>query len=359
MLFNRLYFRLKPFIPRPIRLGVRRRFVQYKRQRVRDVWPILRGSERPPEGWSGWPDGKKFAFVLTHDVESQRGLDRVKELAELEMEFGFRSSFNFIPEGPYSVPAALRSWLVDHGFEVGVHDLNHDGRLFSSRECFRLKAQRINHYLREWGAAGFRSGYMLRNPDWIHDLDIAYDACTFDTDPFEPQPDGAGTIFPFWVPAPRSPLPAPSSQFPAPQPGYVELPYTLPQDSTLFLLLREKTIEIWKKKLDWIVANQGMALPNVHPDYICLGKMDSRSDLYDVSHYRELLGYVHDTYSGRYWHALPRDAASYYSTTKLQGPLSIASTLPIRREVSRNTSHTSSTEPCVIAAGTLLYHQSS
>ena len=69
--------------------------------RFGDVWPILPGSERPPEGWPGWPDGKKFAFVLTHDVESQQGLDRVRELAELEMEFGFRSSFNFVPEGPY------------------------------------------------------------------------------------------------------------------------------------------------------------------------------------------------------------------------------------------------------------------
>ena len=62
------------------------------------------GSERPPEAWPGWPDGKRFAFVLTHDVEGQRGLDRVRQLTELEMEFGFRSSFNFIPEGPYSVP---------------------------------------------------------------------------------------------------------------------------------------------------------------------------------------------------------------------------------------------------------------
>ena len=31
-------------------------------------------------------------------------------------------------------------------------------------------------------------------------LNIAYDASTFDTDPFEPQPDGVNTIFPFWVP---------------------------------------------------------------------------------------------------------------------------------------------------------------
>jgi hypothetical protein len=41
--------------------------VQQKLQRVRDIWPIMPGSEKPPEDWPGWPDGKKFAFVLTHD----------------------------------------------------------------------------------------------------------------------------------------------------------------------------------------------------------------------------------------------------------------------------------------------------
>ncbi len=136
MLFNRFYFSVKPLIPRPIRLAVRRWLVQRKRRHVQDVWPIMPGSERPPEGWTGWPDGKRFAFVLTHDVERQEGLDRVKELAELEMELGFRSSFNFIPEGSYKVPSDLRDWLTDRGFEVGVHDLNHDGHLFSSRKVF-------------------------------------------------------------------------------------------------------------------------------------------------------------------------------------------------------------------------------
>ena len=43
---------------------------------------------------------------------------------------------------------------------------------------------------------------MLRNLDWLHDLTIAWDSSTFDTDPFEPQADGAGTIFPFWVRSP-------------------------------------------------------------------------------------------------------------------------------------------------------------
>ena len=54
--------------------------------------------------------------------------------------------------------------------------------------------------LAEWGASGFRSAFMLRELDWLHELRIKYDASTFDTDPFEPQPEGCQTIFPFWVP---------------------------------------------------------------------------------------------------------------------------------------------------------------
>ena len=48
---------------------------------------------------------------------------------------------------------------------------------------------------------------MLRNLDWLHDLDVQYDASTFDTDPFEPQPDGRHTMFPFRVPRPNDNCP--------------------------------------------------------------------------------------------------------------------------------------------------------
>jgi hypothetical protein len=40
----------------------------------------------------GWRDGKKFAFVLTHYVESSAGLANCRSFAQLEMELGFRSS---------------------------------------------------------------------------------------------------------------------------------------------------------------------------------------------------------------------------------------------------------------------------
>ena len=328
MLRNRIYYDVKPFIPQRLRVAVRRHLARRRRPLVSDVWPIMPGSERPPEGWSGWPDGKKFAVVLTHDVEGKAGLARCRQLMELEMELGFRSSFNFIPEGNYRVPAAFRDELTRNGFEVGVHDLEHDGRLFRSLPQFQRHARRINHYLREWNAVGFRSAFMLRNLDWLHQLEIEYDLSTFDTDPFEPQPEGQHTIFPFWVPRPpaqrsdvrgqksedggsairNSPIAPESGEGgSASQPvrvseGYVELPYTLPQDSTLFLLLRETTIEIWKQKVDWIANHGGMILLNTHPDYMAFPNGRIGRWEYPAGLYQELLDYIASRYSGAFWH---------------------------------------------------------
>ena len=309
-----------------------------------DVWPIGESAATAPKSWPGWPDGKRFAFVLSHDVEGQVGLDRTRQLAELEMELGLRSSFNFIPEGGYSVPSALRSWLVEQGFEVGLHDLHHDGKLYSSRNSFLRSAQRINHYLKEWNAVGFRSGFMLHKLDWLHDLDIQYDASTFDTDPFEPQPDGSKTIFPFWVSRPStlnsssdrivatvsraavSRVPPREATWPHaaerdsqrqlsplnhPRSGYVELPYTLAQDSTLFLILREKTIATWKRKLDWIAEHGGMALVNIHPDYVRFGDTKISRHTYPIHLIIDLLAYVREKYGDSVWHALPREVAEF------------------------------------------------
>jgi hypothetical protein len=236
---------------------------------------------------------------LTHDVEAQRGVDRVKQLAAVEMALGFRSSFNFIPEGPYQVSAELRQWLVERGFEVGVHDHAHDGKLYQSRSRFLASAERINHFLKDWSAVGFRSGFMFHNLEWIKDLNVLYDSSTFDTDPFEPQPQGVKTIFPFWVEGREGR-------------GYVELPYTLVQDSTLFVMLEEKSNEIWKRKLDWIASRGGMALLNVHPDYVAFENQAAGPDEFPVAHYAEFLTWVRAAYGDKYWHTLPRDVAEFW-----------------------------------------------
>jgi peptidoglycan/xylan/chitin deacetylase (PgdA/CDA1 family) len=299
MLRNQIYYRLKPLIPKSLRLGLRR-FVAFKqRQRVGAVWPIQPGSETPPAGWPGWPDGKKFAFVLTHDVESCKGRDTCRELARIEMGLGFRSAFYFVPENSYDTPNELRRDLVRDGFEIGVHDLKHDGKLYFSRNRFDQHAERINEYLKNWEAVGFRSAFMHHNLEWLGALDTAYDASTFDTDPFEPQPDGVGTIFPFWVSGPNG------------RGGYIELPYTLPQDFTTFVILKERTLDLWKKKVDWIAAHGGMALVNVHPDYIRFDGGIPGVTEFPVAYYEEFLAWVKQKYGGQYFHALPRQIADY------------------------------------------------
>ena len=317
MLRNKLYYRVKPLVPWSMRVGIRRAFALKKRNSNRDVWPVLPGSEKPPANWSGWPDGKKFALVLTHDVEARTGVAKCRQLMDLERQLGFRSCFSFVPQGGYTTSRMLRRELTENGFEVGVHDLNHDGNLYRSRQEFSEKAEQINAYLKQWGAVGFRSAFMLHKLDWIHELNVRYDASTFDTDPFEPQPDGVGTIFPFWVPRPQIPtlnspvLRSLGEGGSTPDSGYVELPYTLPQDSTLFLLFRERTPDIWLQKLDWVAKHGGMALVNVHPDYLRFDGEAPSPRTFPAEFYADLLEYARQRYGDSFWQPLPREVADF------------------------------------------------
>lgn len=299
MLAKKIYYAAKPLIPRRLQIELRRIIIRRQLKQYTDVWPIDRDASTPPEGWSGWPENRKFALVLTHDVDTSTGQERCLDLMELEKSMGFRSCFNFVPER-YKISVELRQHLTDNGFEVGVHGLYHDGKYYESRALFQERAIKINRYLRDWEAVGFRSPSMLHNLDWIHDLNIEYDASTFDTDPFEPQPDGMGTIFPFWVHEQNG------------QKGYVELPYTLPQDFTLYVLFGERDISIWKRKLDWIAIHGGMALLNSHPDYMNMDGTKLRFEEYPITYYEKFLEYIRTRYENEYWHVLPRDIARYW-----------------------------------------------
>ena len=297
-LTNGVYYRLKPVIPRRVQLGLRRSLAARKRAAHAGVWPVLESAGSPPAGWPGWPDGKRFALVLTHDVELAAGQEKCRQVMTLEMDLGFRSSFNFVPER-YEVSPSLRQLLVDNDFEVGVHGLNHDGKLFRSEATFRERARRINDYLQQWDARGFRAPAMHHNLEWIgRYLQVDYDLSTFDTDPFEPQADGMGTIFPFVVPGQNGH-------------AYVEMPYTLPQDHGLFIILQERSIEIWRDKLRWIAERGGMALLNVHPDYMHFGNGRLGQEEFPAEFYADFLQGVIDDYQDQYWHALPRQVAEY------------------------------------------------
>ena len=297
--FIKAYYQIKPLIPRRLQIALRRAVARVKLQIHRDVWPIDERAGIPPKNWKGWPGGKRFAFLLTHDVDEAVGQERCRQLASLEEELGFTGSYNFVPER-YPVREELRNYLTGKGFEVGVHGLNHDGKYYNTYRIFKERSYKINQYMKEWDSVGFRSPSMLHNLEWIHGLNIKYDSSTFDTDPFEPQPDGMRTIFPFWVSAGRG------------EEGYVELPYTLPQDFTLYILLRQRNIDTWKRKLDWIVSKGGMALLLVHPNNINPGKGRNGNEEYPIKFFCDFLRYVQEAYRGQYYHVLPRDLAKFW-----------------------------------------------
>lgn len=283
-----------------MQISLRRMLLKRKMHVHKDIWPINPNAATPPMQWRGWPESKKFALVLTHDVESAKGLSKCREVMALEEELGFRSSFNFVA-GDYEVPPDLIQEMKNRGFEVGLHGLHHNGNLFRSRKIFTEHANKIKQFSKKWEAVGFRSPSMYHNLEWLHELNVEYDASTFDTDPFEPQPDDAGTIFPFWVAGKNG------------EQGYVELPYTLPQDFLLYVLMQEKSIEIWKRKLDWLAEMGGMALFITHTDYMNFSQNKLQEDQFPAEYYREFLTHIKKRYENRYWHALPREIARFWS----------------------------------------------
>ena len=88
------YYLFKPFFPRYFQILLRRARIRIKSKKYSHLWPIDESAGNPPSGWQGWPDGKQFALLITHDVESQRGLEKVKQLAEIDLKYGFKSSFS-------------------------------------------------------------------------------------------------------------------------------------------------------------------------------------------------------------------------------------------------------------------------
>jgi peptidoglycan/xylan/chitin deacetylase (PgdA/CDA1 family) len=296
---RKAYYVLKPVVPRGFTNLLKKANWLYTSSRfplgwpiedryVRFQWTVMQqlltvGGLRSIPLRRFWPHGHRFAFVLTHDIETAKGQTHVRAVADLEERLGFRSSFNFVPER-YPLNRALARDLRDRGFEIGIHGLKHDGKLFSSHDRFRRRAGRINAHLKDLGAVGFRSPFTHRHPEWMQALEIEYDLSFFDTDPYEPLPGGGMSIWPFFVG------------------HFVELPYTLPQDCTLVTVMGERTPRVWLKKVGFIARHCGMALVNVHPDYLQDG---AAWDIY-VEFLQAMKG------QSGYWHALPREVAGWW-----------------------------------------------
>lgn len=297
--FYKIYWSLKPFLPIKLIRSVRSQVDKNICDHSQTTWPIddrytrfmwellheyiiLQGNI-PIEVLDFWPENKKFALVLTHDVETIEGQKSIHKVADMEEKHGLRSSFNLV--GKQIAPdTCLIKEIRDRGFEVGIHGWQHNARPFYSRKEFSWNAEKINKIAKEWKLSGHRSPLNLRHPGWMQDLSIDYDLSFFDTDPFEPIPGGVMTIWPFYLGK------------------FIELPATLVQDNTMVNLLGEDSPEIWFRKVSFIKKYHGMALLNSHPDYL------SKDKVWTI--YEKFLDQLVE--QNEYWNALPRDVADWW-----------------------------------------------
>ncbi len=260
-----IYYLARPLMPVGFRKHLQRRYLSGWKNIPFPAWPVdssvdalherllelamrAGGKSRIPFIWF-WPDGLPSAAAVTHDVESAEGLAFCAHLMDLDDSYGIKSSFQVVPEKRYEVPPETLEEMRRRGFEVDIHDLNHDGNLLSSREEFLRRAKEINRYGRQFQARGFRAGVLYRNIDWYRGLEFAYDMSVPNVGHLDPQRGGCCTVFPFFNGC------------------LLELPVTMVQDYSLYNVLNEYSIDLWKQQIAIIRARHGMMKLIVHPDY--------------------------------------------------------------------------------------------
>ena len=242
--------------------------------------------ERIPFIWF-WPSGAPGCAMMTHDVEALAGRDFCDRLMDLDDSFGIKSSFQIVPEGRYPSGTAFLDRMRRRDFEVNVHDLNHDGDLFREKREFLRRAAKINQYATDFHTRGFRSGAMYRNQEWYGAFDFSYDMSVPNVAHLEPQRGGCCTVMPFFIG------------------NILELPLTTIQDYSLFHILGDYSIELWKQQSELILQRNGLISFITHPDYL----IDPRAQ----SVYRNLLAYLAQLRSERrVWIALPADVDRWW-----------------------------------------------
>jgi hypothetical protein len=295
----RCYYGIRPFAPRELQIWLRRRFSAFQARRRFPRWPAetalhdfydlllarLGAVAEEPVPWiAHWPNPYRWAIVLSHDVEHRLGYDHLHLLGDVELDLGYVSSWNFVPERDYTVEPERLDRLRADGFEVGLHGLRHDGRDLESHATLERRLPAMRAYAERWGAVGFRSPATHRDWELMPLLGVDYDSSSPDTDPFEPKSGGCCTWLPFF------------------NRDLVELPITLTQDHTVFVILERRDDALWVEKAELLRARGGMALLLTHPDYMTAPAL--------VDLYRGFLARYADDATA--WKAKPCDVASWW-----------------------------------------------
>jgi hypothetical protein len=300
---HKLYYLLRGYLPATVRRQLQRIYFRGWKNLPFPAWPVdftvdnlheeyLRflmescGLKKVPFIWF-WPEGAANCLIITHDVETLAGRNFTSPLMDLDDLYGFKSSFEVIPEKRYEVPDEYVSEIRNRGFEFNIHDLNHDGDLYLERQEFLRRAAKINGYVHRYNAQGFRAGSMYRNQDWYEAFEFSYDMSVPNVAHLDPMRGGCCTVMPYFVG------------------NILELPTVTTQDYSLFYILNDYSLDLWKQQLTLISQRNGLMSFLTHPDYLI--------ERQERKVYESLLDYLRQMIDrDRIWAALPGEVDRWW-----------------------------------------------
>jgi hypothetical protein len=300
---RKTYYAMRPLLPIAVRKHLQRIALRGWDRTQFPGWPVdqtvdrlfdrimasvirANSSQPVPFIWF-WPDGHSTCATMTHDVETSAGLDFCHTLMDMDDSFAIKASFQLIPEGRYHLPEDFLNVLRTRGFEINVHDFNHDGGLFHDRDEFLRRVARINDYGKKFNALGYRSGVLYRNLDWYQFFDYSYDMSVPNVGHLDPQRGGCCTTKPYFIG------------------DILEIPVTATQDYTLFNILGQYSMDLWEQQIELVLEQNGLISFIVHPDYL----LDRRPRTV----FHSLLDRLAQLRrSSRMWIPLPRELNSWW-----------------------------------------------
>lgn len=274
-------------------------FPQYPIDLSADILDHLSGNET-----LHWPEGKKYAVVFTHDVDTEwlfKNDSWLRRFKDCEEQSGIRSAW-------YTVPLAIKAtktkeWLRTmhrDGHEIGAHGYDHNATLPNLKmEKMELQLKRsyeIVSSLIGSGEIGYRSPWLTRNANLciaLRNSGFLYDT-TFPTSDFQRNNaianNGVCTVFPFT----REGLPI--------------LPVTIPQD-VMYISLSKPAMDFYKWIEELVQTVKGAGGVAVISTHLQPHHSANESMLEGYKYITERLGADKEA-----WHTTPKEVIKHFKS---------------------------------------------
>ena len=267
-----------------------------------DIWHFLVKGIMNELGYENvplWPEGKSYAVVLNHDVDTEWGFknkEGIEWFRDIEEKLNLRSAWMVVTKLQGVGQKHLQD-LLEGGHEIGCHSTVHDHSIayLPDNEIYQ-RLESAKDFFHDFECVGFRSPSYHRSEALYRGLDhfLEYDMSMHDTFENLNSPaasfEGCSTCFPFTVEGTN----------------LLQIPTSVPEDLVLEMMGQtpEQAIKTQIKKIYSIRKREGVANILTHPEPQLSARPAWRKC------YESVLKEISDDQKA--WFVLPKDLTAWW-----------------------------------------------